>query len=77
MKIAVAGTGYVGLSLAVLLAQKNEIIAVDIVQEKIDMINVRKSPISDPEIENFMSENYSILRQLKTKIKHSNMPILL
>ncbi|MBO6523645.1 MAG: nucleotide sugar dehydrogenase [Balneolaceae bacterium] len=69
MKIAVAGTGYVGLSLAVLLAQKNEIIAVDIVQEKIDMINVRKSPISDPEIENFMSEKLLNLKATQDKNK--------
>ena len=44
-KIAVAGTGYVGLSLSVLLAQYNQVMAVDIVQEKVDMINNHKSPI--------------------------------
>ncbi|MFV1884733.1 MAG: nucleotide sugar dehydrogenase [Balneola sp.] len=54
MKIAVAGTGYVGLSLAVLLAQKNEVYAVDIVKEKVDLINQRKSPITDTEIEDFL-----------------------
>jgi len=53
MKIAVAGTGYVGLSLAVLLSQHHEVVAVDIVKEKIDLINKRKSPITDNEIENF------------------------
>ena len=47
MKITVAGTGYVGLSLAVLLAQHNHVIAVDIVPEKVDMINNKKSPIQD------------------------------
>ena len=46
-KIAVAGTGYVGLSLAVLLAQKNQVTAVDIVPEKVEMVNNKKSPIQD------------------------------
>jgi len=55
MKIAVAGTGYVGLSNAVLLAQKNEVVAVDILQEKVDMINGKKSPIIDAEIEEYLS----------------------
>ena len=55
MKIAVAGTGYVGLSNAVLLAQRNEVVAVDIVQSKIDLINAKKSPIEDKEIEEFLA----------------------
>ena len=55
MKIAVAGTGYVGLSLATLLAQHNEVIAVDIVPEKVDLINNKKSPIADKEIEDFLA----------------------
>jgi len=54
MKIAIAGTGYVGLSLAVLLAQKNEVFALDIDQKKIDLINQKKSPIADAEIEDFL-----------------------
>lgn len=54
MKIAVAGTGYVGLSLATLLAQHNEVIAVDIIKEKVDLINNKKSPIVDKEIEDFL-----------------------
>ena len=56
MKIAVAGTGYVGLSLAVLLSQHNEVHAVDIIPEKVDQINHRKSPIQDDYIEKYLAE---------------------
>lgn len=55
MKIAVAGTGYVGLSISVLLAQHNEVQAVDILPEKVEMINNRKSPIQDAEIEEYLA----------------------
>ena len=56
-KVTIAGTGYVGLSLAVLLSQHNEVTAVDIVQEKVDKINNRVSPIQDPEIEDYLKNN--------------------
>ena len=56
MNIAVAGTGYVGLSLAVLLAQNNKVYAVDIIPEKVDLINQRKSPIQDEYIEKYLAE---------------------
>lgn len=55
MKIAVAGTGYVGLSLSVLLAQHNEVVAVDVIQSKVDLINAKKSPIRDKEIEEYLA----------------------
>ena len=56
MKIAVAGTGYVGLSMATLLSQKHSVVAVDIVPEKVDMINRRQSPIQDEYIEKYFAE---------------------
>ncbi|MBQ1973072.1 MAG: NAD-binding protein, partial [Paraprevotella sp.] len=56
MKIAVAGTGYVGLSMATLLAQHNEVVAVDILPEKVEKINRRESPIQDEYIEKFFAE---------------------
>lgn len=56
MNIAVAGTGYVGLSLATLLSQHNHVTAVDIIPEKVDMVNHRKSPIQDDYIEKYLAE---------------------
>ena len=56
MKIAVAGTGYVGLSIAILLSQNHEVMAVDIIPEKVKMINQRKSPIQDEYIEKYLAE---------------------
>ncbi len=62
MKIAVAGTGYVGMSMATLLAQHNEVVAVDIVPEKVDLINRRQSPIRDEYIEQYLAERQLNLR---------------
>lgn len=55
MKIAIAGTGYVGLSNAILLAQHNQVVALDIVKDKVDLINQKKSPIADTEIEDYLA----------------------
>ena len=62
MKIAVAGTGYVGLSIATLLAQHNEVVAVDVVSEKVEKINNRISPIQDEYIEKYLAEKELNLR---------------
>lgn len=59
MKIAIAGTGYVGLSNAILLAQHNEVVAVDIIEEKVELLNNKQSPIEDAEISDFLS-NHSL-----------------
>ena len=56
LKIAVAGTGYVGLSIATLLAQHHKVIAVDVIPEKVDKINRRESPIQDEYIERYLAE---------------------
>lgn len=56
MNIAVAGTGYVGLSIATLLAQHNHVTAVDVIPEKVELINRRKSPIQDEYIEKYLAE---------------------
>ena len=56
MKIAIAGTGYVGLSIATLLSQHNDVTAVDIIPEKVDLINDRRSPIQDEYIEKYLKE---------------------
>lgn len=73
MKIAVAGTGYVGLSNAVLLAQHNEVVAVDIIQEKVDMINDKVSPIADKEIQEFLSEKkLNLIATMDSDVAYKN-----
>ena len=73
MKIAVAGTGYVGLSVATLLAQNHRVAAVDIVPEKVDLINHRKSPIQDDYIEKYLSEvNLDITATLDAEAAYSD-----
>ena len=62
MKIAVAGTGYVGLSIATLLSQHNEVVAVDVIPEKVNLINQRRSPIQDEYIEKYLKEKVLNLR---------------
>lgn len=62
MKIAIAGTGYVGLSMSVLLAQRNEVVALDIMPEKVDMLNRKLSPIADAEIEDYLKNKPLNLR---------------
>ena len=67
-RITVAGTGYVGLSIAVLLSQHHKVTAVDVVPEKVEMINHRKSPIQDEYIEKYLAEkNLDLIREQKLK----------
>ena len=73
LKIAVAGTGYVGLSIATLLAQHHKVTAVDIVPEKVDMVNDRKSPIQDDYIEKYLAEKkLSLTATLDAKEAYSD-----
>ena len=79
MKITVAGTGYVGLSNAILLAQHNEVIALDIIGEKVDMINNKKSPIVDQEIEEYLATkelNLVATTDVFTAYKHADYVII-
>ncbi|MGY8857191.1 MAG: nucleotide sugar dehydrogenase [Pseudomonadales bacterium] len=79
MKITVVGTGYVGLSNAMLLAQYNEVIAVDVVVEKIEMLNTKQSPIEDEDIEDFLSNkslNFSATLDASTAYKDADFIIV-
>ena len=72
-KIAVAGTGYVGLSIATLLSQHHQVTAVDIIPEKVDMINNRKSPIQDDYIEKYLAEkDLNLTATLDAKAAYSD-----
>jgi UDPglucose 6-dehydrogenase len=73
MKIAIAGTGYVGLSNAMLLAQHNEVVAVDIIKEKISLLNDKQSPIADTEIEDFLkNKNLNFTATLDKALAYKN-----
>ena len=73
MNIAIAGTGYVGLSLAVLLSQHNHVMAVDVVPEKVELINQRKSPIQDDYIERYLAEKkLDLTATLDAKVAYSH-----
>ena len=73
MKIAVAGTGYVGLSIATLLSQYHEVMAVDIIPEKVKLINQRKSPIQDEYIEKYLEEKeLNLTATLDAKVAYSD-----
>ena len=72
-RIAVAGTGYVGLSIATLLSQHHQVTAVDIILEKVDMINNRKSPIQDDYIEKYLAEKeLNLTATLDAKVAYSD-----
>ena len=78
MKITVAGTGYVGLSIATLLAQHHEVVALDIIEEKVDMINNHISPIQDKEIEDFLkNKNLNLKATLDKEVAFKNADLVI
>lgn len=78
MKIAVAGTGYVGLSLATLLAQHNEVKAVDIIPEKVELINNKKSPIQDDYIEKYLAEkDLNLVATLDAEVAYKDVEFVI
>ena len=76
MKIAIAGTGYVGLSIAVLLAQHHQVIALDILPEKVELINRRQSPIADKELEAYLANNHLNLKATLNNSRRMRRPNL-
>lgn len=76
IKIAVAGTGYVGMSIATLLAQHHEVVAVDVIPEKVEKINQKISPIQDDYIEQYLSKKTYAFRLLLMGLPHTSKPIL-
>ena len=76
MNICVCGTGYVGLSNAVLLAQHHRVIALDIIAEKVDRINLQQSPIADKELEDYLANKPLNLRATLDKVEAYRTPIL-
>ena len=78
MKIAVAGTGYVGLSNAILLSQNNQVYAVDIIQEKVEMINRKESPIVDKEIEEYLKHrNLNLIATTDAALAYANADFII
>lgn len=78
MNVAIAGTGYVGLSIAALLAQHNHVVALDIIEEKVKMINNKKSPIKDKEIEDFLlNKKLDLFATTDAKEAYSNADIII
>ena len=78
MKIAVAGTGYVGLSIATLLSQHHEVMAVDIIPEKVDLINHKKSPIQDEYIEKYLAEkDLNLTATLDAEAAYKRLPTMI
>ena len=76
IKVAVAGTGYVGLSIATLLSQHHHVTAVDVIPEKVEKLNNKVSPIQDDYIERYLAESHWTLSPLLTASLHTRMPTL-
>ena len=78
MKITIAGTGYVGLSNAVLLAQNHEVIALDIIEEKVNMINNKISPIGDEEISNYLkAKELNLFATIDEKFAYTDSDLII